>query len=71
MDKLSLLTFVVNGIAWLISLFRICTSQGKAFDYVVVFLSFGILVYDIYEIIKIHLKNKVKNKNSTEDCSVC
>ena len=52
MKKIGILTFVVNCIAWIVSLFRICTGQAEAFDYIVVFFTSNILVYDIYIIIK-------------------
>lgn len=59
--KLRFWTFAVNCIAWLISLFRICTNQEEAFDYIVVFFTFNILVYDFYRIFKEH-KEKKKSK---------
>ena len=63
MKMISLLSFVINCIAWLTSLFRICTSQGEAFDYIVIFFSFSILVYDIHKIVKM-CTDKVRDKNS-------
>ena len=65
MKKISFLTFVVNCVAWLTSLFRICTNQDTPFDYFVVFFTFTILVCDIYRIVKAH-KKKQQNKKAGE-----
>lgn len=66
MKRISFLTFVVNCIAFLTALFRICTSRGEVFDYIVIFFTFSILVYDIYKIVKAHAKNQARDKNSDE-----
>ncbi len=68
MKNLSLLTFVVNCIAWLISLFRICSSRGEVFDYIVVFFTFSILVYDIRKIVTTYIKRK-EDRDRTVDGS--
>ena len=70
MKKVDLLTFVINGIAWIVSTFRICTGRAEAFDYTVVFFSFSILAYDIYKIIKILAEKKGNKKNHQENSSV-
>ena len=69
--KLDLLTFVINGIAWIVSTFRICTGRAEAFDYIVVFFSFSILAYDIYKIIKILAEKRDNQKNNQENGTKC
>ena len=71
MKKVDILTFVINGIAWIASTFRICTGRAEAFDYIVVFFSFTILAYDIYKIIKILAEKRDNQKNNQENGTKC
>ena len=56
------LVFAVNCVAWLTSLFRICTYQEEAFDYIIVFATSGILIYDIYRFFKERTEKKKSAK---------
>lgn len=70
MRSIDLLTFLINCIVWIASMFRICTGQEEAFDYIVVFFSFPILAYEIYKMIEICIKKKGADQRNQEVDSV-
>ena len=72
MKRISILTLVVDCIALLTSLFRICTNQAVAFDYVIVFITSILLALNIYVATKAHKKKKTsaqEEESSTGDGS--
>ena len=50
--------FLLNCIFGFISLFRVCTGRGAIYDYIVIFFTTDILVYDISKIVKSVKKRK-------------
>ena len=77
MGELFYLSLIINCIAMIVCLFRICTNRGEVNDYIVVVFTFIIAADDIRKIVKEYRKkaeelaqNSKEESSKTEDSSL-